>query len=79
MGDERAIFDFPCVGVFLGFFPAVEGLGIEKLDEAFLEIGREERLGGSENGYGSKGEKQFQFHVTENKEDEKLAQAILDS
>jgi hypothetical protein len=78
MGDQSAILDFPCAGVLFRFFPAIESLAIEKLDEAFLGIGGEEQLRGRKDGGGSEGEKQISFHVAENKEDEKLAQENLE-
>jgi hypothetical protein len=75
MGDERAVFDFPGVGVFFGFLPTVESFAIEKLDEAFLGIGRENR--GCDQGRKSEGKKQNRFHAAENRRDEKLAQENL--
>lgn len=44
MGYQRAVFNFPCVWMFLGFFPTVESFAVEELNEAFFGIGCEERL-----------------------------------
>jgi len=41
---QRAVLDFPGVGVFFGFFPAIKSFAVEKLDEAFFGIGGEQRL-----------------------------------
>jgi hypothetical protein len=65
MGDERAVFDFPGLRIFLGFFPAVERFAVEKLDEAYVGISAEERLGGRENDSGGEGEEQISFHAAE--------------
>jgi hypothetical protein len=67
MSDESAVFDFPGVRMFFGFFPAVKRFAVEELDKAFFGIGGVQRLGGGENYRDGNGEKQIRFHAAENK------------
>jgi shikimate dehydrogenase len=67
MGDERAIFNLPGVGMFFGLFPAVKSFAIEELDEAFFGIGSDYGLRGRGTDNGRACEKQIEFHAAKNR------------
>jgi hypothetical protein len=67
VGDERAVFDLPGIGMFFGLFPAVESFTIEELDKAFFGIGSDYSLRGCGNDDGRACEKQVEFHAPENR------------
>lgn len=67
MGNQCAVLNRPRFRMFLGFFPAIEGFAVEKLDEAFFGFGSEKGLRWRKEGTGGEGKKEVQFHCAENK------------